>query len=68
MPMSKVESIENQIKELSAGELTLLRKWFADFDSELWDFKIDSDAKSGKLDRLAEAALHEHATGRSTKL
>ena len=32
--MSRVEKIENQIKELSPDELTALREWFADFDGD----------------------------------
>ena len=35
--MSRVEKIENQIKELSPDELTALREWFADFDAEAWN-------------------------------
>jgi hypothetical protein len=66
--MSRVEAIENQIKELSHDELALLRDWFADFDFTMWDFQIESDAKSGKLDRIAEKALQDHAAGRSRKL
>jgi hypothetical protein len=32
--MSRVENIENQIKELSQDELTALREWFADFNAD----------------------------------
>ncbi len=35
--MSKVESIEQQIKALSAEELAQLRAWFLEFD---WRFGI----------------------------
>jgi hypothetical protein len=66
--MSRVEAIENQIKELSDDELALLRDWFADFDFTIWDLQIESDAESGKLDRIAEKALQDHAAGRSRKL
>jgi hypothetical protein len=63
-----VETIQNQIKKLSAEELTRLRSWFADFDFTVWDLQIESDAKSGKLDGLAEKALQDHAAGRSVSL
>ena len=66
--MSRVEQIEGQIQQLTAEELASLREWFAEFDAESWDRQMDADARSGKLDRLAEAALRDHAGGRSTKL
>ena len=66
--MSRVENIENQIKELSQDELTALREWFADFDAEAWDRQIETDIIAGKLDTLAERALRDHEAGRSAKL
>ena len=66
--MSEVESIEGRIRELSANELAAFREWFIKFDAEAWDRQFESDAKTGKLDRLAERALREHAAGRSTEL
>jgi hypothetical protein len=66
--MGKIESIEKQIQALSAEELEQFRQWFAEFDSELWDQQIESDAKSGKLDTLAESALKQHSVGKTTKL
>ena len=66
--MSLVEKIEHQIRELSDEELRSLRAWFADYDAEAWDRQFETDVKTGKLDRLAERALSDHAAGRSTKL
>jgi succinate dehydrogenase flavin-adding protein (antitoxin of CptAB toxin-antitoxin module) len=66
--MTKIEIIEKQIQELSAEELEQFRQWFTEFDSELWDQQIDSDAKSGKLDALAERALKQHSSGKTSKL
>lgn len=66
--MSKIESIENQIQELSAAELAALREWFAEYDAEVWDRELESDVKVGKLDALADRALRDHLAGRSTKL
>lgn len=40
--------------ELDASELRALRAWFEPYDAEVWDRQIESDAKSGKLDRLTE--------------
>jgi hypothetical protein len=66
--MSKVESIEGQIKDLSPEELGAFREWFTKFDAEAWDRQFESDLKAGKLDSLAERALRDHTAGRSTKL
>jgi hypothetical protein len=66
--MSRVEQIEGQIQQLTAEELAALRDWFAAFDAEAWDRQTEADALDGKLDRLAKAALRDHAAGRSTEL
>ena len=64
--MSKVEQIENVVKELTPDELKVFRNWFADFDAELWDRQLESDVKNGTLRDLADRALQDHGSGRST--
>lgn len=66
--MGKIEKLEQQIRELSDQELAELRKWFAEFDAEVWDRQMEADAASGKLDKLAEKALRDHAEGRTKPL
>jgi hypothetical protein len=66
--MSKLELLEDQIKELSREELAQFREWLARFDAEVWDRQFEADVKAGKLDALAENALRDHLAGRSTKL
>ena len=66
--MGKIEKLEQQIRDLSDKELAELRKWFAEFDAEVWDRQMEADAASGKLDKLAEAALRDHAEGRTKPL
>ena len=66
--MSKVETIERQVQELSSEDLAQFRNWFAEFDAEAWDRQIEADVKAGKLDALAEEALKQHATGKTTRL
>ena len=66
--MGKIEALERQVQDLSAEELTAFRRWFAEFDAEIWDQQFEADVKAGKLDALAEKALQAHAAGRSTKL
>ena len=66
--MSKVESIEQQIKALSPEELVQLRAWFLEFDWVLWDRQFERDVAAGKLDAFAEKALRDHVAGKTTRL
>ncbi|MBU6485733.1 MAG: hypothetical protein KGL35_21205 [Bradyrhizobium sp.] len=66
--MDKVNNLERQVQGLSADELAAFRRWFAEFDGEIWDRQFESDAKAGKLDTLAERSRQAHAAGKSSKL
>jgi hypothetical protein len=66
--MSKVESIERDIQELTGDELSVLRRWFAEFDAQAWDRQFEDDIRAGRLDEHAERALRAHAAGESTRL
>ncbi len=66
--MSRVELLERQVNELSEQELAEFRRWFAEFDAEVWDRQFEADVQAGKLDALAEKALRAHAAGETTKL
>ena len=66
--MTKVEAVEQQIQELTSEELEAFRTWFAEYDAELWDRQIEVDARSGRLDELAEAALAAHRRGECREL
>jgi hypothetical protein len=62
--MTKVEDIAKAVSALAPAELAKFRTWFDAFDSERFDQRIVRDAKAGKLDRLAEAALADLKAGR----
>ena len=66
--MTKVEALENEMKSLSAEELSDLLGRFAEYEDAQWDEQIRADAAAGKLDALADAALTEHAQGKSVLL
>ena len=66
--MSRVENIEGQVKGLNPEELREFRDWFASFDTEVWDAQIEADARNGKLRSLADRALRDHKSGRSSPL
>lgn len=61
--MSKVETLEKEIEKLSRPELEVFRRWFAEFDSEVWDIQIEQDIAEGKLDRFAEDAIEANKRG-----
>jgi hypothetical protein len=63
-----VEDIEAAIAKLSPAELVQFRAWFEAFDAARFDAKIERDAKEGRLDRLADAALAEFHSGRAREL
>ena len=66
--MTNVEKLERKIAELSPEELTVFRRWFAEFDAAVWDAQLEADARSGALDGLAEEAIADHKAGRSRAL
>jgi hypothetical protein len=66
--MTKIEKLERDIRSLTPKELATFREWFAAFDAAQWDAKFEEDARSGKLDRMADEALVDHRAGRSQKL
>ena len=66
--MDRIEHIEEEIRELSPDELSAFRTWFLQFDAQVWDRQIEADAENGKLLSLAERALEQHRSRRSTRL
>ncbi len=66
--MTRIKKIENEVRELTAKELSAFREWFAGFDAAAWDRQIEKDIAAGKLDTLANKALADHAAGRSREL
>ena len=63
-----VEDIEKAVAKLTARELDRFRAWFDEFDSARFDAKIERDARAGKLDRLADAAVEDFRKGRAREL
>lgn len=55
--MSTIEDIERAIKSLTPDDHARLRTWFEEYDAELFDQKLERDAKAGKLDMLIAKAL-----------
>ncbi len=49
-------------------EFQELRAWLAEYDAEIWDKQIHTDAIAGNLDTTASQALKDFSQGRSTDL
>lgn len=63
-----IHEIEQAITELSPKELARFRHWFDEFDAQVWDDQFESDAKSGKLDKLANKAVADFRAGKAKEL
>jgi hypothetical protein len=66
--MRKVEQIEQQIRELSAGEFSELREWVLEQDWKAWDAQVESDVRSGKLDKVIAETDSDYKAGRTRPL
>jgi hypothetical protein len=62
--MTKLEKTEQD----SASDVAKFAAWFAEFHADVRGRQIEVDARSGKLDALADQALADHLAGKSTPL
>ncbi len=63
-----LKQLEETVARLPSDELARFRDWFFEFDSQKWDAEIEIDARSGRLDTLADEAIADHRAGRTTPL
>lgn len=63
-----VAEIEQAIAQLSPKDFERLREWFEEFAALQWDKQIERDAKTGKLDKIAEQALNDYHAGKAREL
>ena len=66
--MSAVLELEQAVSQLPPKELARFREWFEEFDAKIWDRQFEEDAKSGKLDRLANLAIADFRAGKYKEL
>jgi hypothetical protein len=65
--MRTVQEIEAAIIKLKPREIMTVTKWLDEVREEIWDRQIESDAKSGELDKLIKKAKTDYRTGKSTR-
>ena len=66
--MNTAKDIEKAIESLPISELKQFRACYVKFDSENWDAQIDTDVKSGRLDKFAKAALSAHRSSKTKEM
>ena len=66
--VTRLEKVEEQIRALSRPEFASFLKWHRRFEVAVWDREFEEDAKAGKLDAIADAALKAHRSGKSTPM
>lgn len=63
-----IEDLEKAVAKLPPDDLARFRAWFDEFEAARFDQKIERDATSGKLDRLADEAIDDVRKGRAREL
>lgn len=63
-----IKEIESAIARLPPSELAKLAEWFAEYQAQVWDRRLERDAKAGRLDALIEEAEREFEQGRCEPL
>ncbi len=66
--MLTIQELEKEVTRLSQEELRQFRVWFEGFDAQIWDDQFEADARSGKLDRLANKAIKEFESGKYNEI
>ena len=66
--MPDVKALEDAVKALKPQDLAEFRSWFAEFDLEVWDKQLESDAESGRLDALLAEAEEDYKSGQRREL
>ena len=64
--MTTLAELEAAVQQLSPEERALFRAWFAAFDGQEWDRKLEEDISVGRLDWLAAEARADVQAGRCT--
>jgi hypothetical protein len=63
-----IEEIKKAVARLPPDDLARFRAWFEEFEAARFDRKIEQDAASDRLDRLAEQALADYRQGRTREI
>jgi len=63
-----IQELEEAVTQFPQKDLVRFRKWFDEFDAQVWDEQFEADAESGKLDKITEQSLNDYRTGKAKEL
>ncbi len=63
-----VAEIESAIEKLPTSEVSKLSEWFAEFEEQVWDEKIERDSQNGTLKSLIDEAEKDFVEGKCQPL
>lgn len=63
-----IQELRQAVIQLPPKDLVRFRVWFDEFDAQIWDKQFETDAESGKIDKIAEKALNDYRAGKAKEL
>jgi len=63
-----LQELEAAVSQLPAAELNLFAQWFEEYLAGIWDRRIESDIKAGRLDDAGRRADADFDAGRCKPL
>ena len=63
-----IQELEQAVTQLPPKELARFRRWFDEFDAQIWDKQWEADAESGKLETIAERALNDYRADKAKEI
>ncbi|HEV8394563.1 MAG TPA: hypothetical protein VGQ37_09830 [Vicinamibacterales bacterium] len=66
--MTTIAEITGAVKRLPKKDLVRFRKWFAEYEAQVWDRQLEADVAAGRLETLVREAKRDHRAGRTKPL
>jgi len=66
--METLQEIQNAVEKLSHNEFSRFLEWFNEYEASIWDKKMETDIKVGKLDSIAKQAIADFQNGKCRKI
>jgi len=63
-----IKELQEAVAGLPPEDFVRFRRWFEAFDAQRWDEQFENDVRSGKLDKIAERARQDFASGHFKEL
>ncbi|MCX6038761.1 MAG: hypothetical protein NTW99_12915 [Chloroflexi bacterium] len=63
-----IQELKQAVTQLPSKDLARFREWFDEFEAQVWDKQFETDAKSGKLEKISEQALNNYRAGKAKEL